>query len=61
MPQQLLTIKQAAEILQIHPKTAYTWTYLGKLPSIKFNGIVRIPRDKLDELLESKTLFKEAP
>jgi len=55
---QFLTIRQVAEILQINLQTAYGWTYRGKLPFVKINGIVRIPRDKLEELIESKTFFK---
>jgi len=55
---QFLTIRQVAEILQINIQTAYGYTYRGILPSIKFNGIVRIPRDEFEKLLESKTLFK---
>jgi len=51
---QFLTIRQVAEILQINLQTAYGWTYRGKLPFVKINGIVRIPRDEFEGLLNKQ-------
>lgn len=55
MPQQLLTVPQVAKILQVHEHTVWDWIYLRKIPSIKLNGIRRIPKDQFNEWLEDNT------
>lgn len=54
MPQEYLTIKQTAEILQVNPHTIYYWTYMKQIPFIKINGTKRIPRKEFDEWLEKQ-------
>ncbi len=34
----LMTVKQAAEYLQVNPKTLYRWLAAGKVPGIKLGG-----------------------
>lgn len=42
-----LTASQAAELLQVHPQTIRVWINEGRIPSQKFGGSRRIPRDQL--------------
>jgi excisionase family DNA binding protein len=42
-----LTPSQAAELLQVHPQTVRVWIREGRIPSQKFGGSRRIPRDEL--------------
>ena len=44
----LLTLKEAALILRVHPRTAYRWVAAGKMPgATKFRGVWRIEREIL--------------
>ena len=47
----LLTVEQAALYLQLSPKTVWTHTRRGLLPSIRIGGLVRYRRQALDETL----------
>ena len=42
-----LTASQAAELLQVHTATVRVWIREGRVPSQKFGGSRRIPRDGL--------------
>ena len=46
-----LTVEQAAEYLQISPKTVWTHTRRGLLPVCRIGGLVRYRRQALDETL----------
>jgi len=48
----LLTVKEAALHLKMHPNTVYDWAKEGKLPSIKLNGRVRFDQDNLDNFIK---------
>ncbi|MBT5708537.1 helix-turn-helix domain-containing protein [bacterium] len=45
------TVNQAAAYLQLSPKTLWTHTKRGLLPSIRVGGLVRYRRQALDETL----------
>jgi len=47
-----LTVSQAAEILQIHRKTAYSWAARGILPMVRISGVLRVDRTRLEADLE---------
>jgi excisionase family DNA binding protein len=54
-PRRWLTITQAAEVLQIHPKTAYSWALTGRLPTARIGGsrkAIRVDRVELERRLE---------
>ncbi len=51
----LLTVDQVAELLQISPKTIRNWTSARKLPSIKLNGIVRYAESDILSLIAENT------
>jgi excisionase family DNA binding protein len=44
-PTDSLTVKETAHILQVAPKTIYTWCYQGKIGFFKIMGSVRIRKD----------------
>jgi len=41
MTERLLTPKQVAELLQVHPKTVYGWARNGELPCLRIGKVVR--------------------
>jgi excisionase family DNA binding protein len=44
----LVTIKQAAELLSVHPNTIRNWVKAGKIKAIKFGpNTIRISLDEL--------------
>ena len=44
----LLTIKQAAELLSVHPNTIRNWIRAGKIKAMKFGpSTIRIPSEEL--------------
>lgn len=43
----VLTVKQAAAELQLHPISVYRMIGEGKIPAIKYGRSVRIPRAQL--------------
>jgi len=51
-----LTIKQASELLQVHPNTLRSWNKKGVLTAhrIGIRGIRRYKRDDLIKFMESK-------
>jgi excisionase family DNA binding protein len=51
----LLTVKETAEYLSIHPNTIYKWTEGGKVPHIKINGQVRFERNTIESWLKTYT------
>jgi excisionase family DNA binding protein len=38
----VLTVKDVAEKLKVHPQSVYRWIYAGKLEAIKIHGVLRI-------------------
>lgn len=43
----LLTVKEAADFLQITENTIYLWARQGKLPCIRFGTSIRFDPDEL--------------
>lgn len=48
---QLLTVKEAAEVLSLTPDTIYRMTKTGRLPSVRIGRTIRIKKDDLDTLI----------
>jgi len=66
MNEQLMTIKEVADYLNITESTIYTWAQTGKLPAFRVGRLWRFRRSDLDAWLEanrntnqSATLEKE--
>lgn len=50
----LLTAKDVAQKLNIHPKTVYEWVKLNRIPAVRIGRIVRFEKQKIDEWLRKK-------
>jgi excisionase family DNA binding protein len=48
-PEQLLDVRQAAELLRVKPKTIYSWVSRKQIPYRKLNSLVRFHRGELIE------------
>lgn len=48
---EILTVEQAAEILQIHKVTVYKYIRSGLLPAVKLGKVYRIYRNDVEALL----------
>ncbi len=54
---QLLTVKQAAKALSIHPETVREWLREGKIKGVKLGATKlgwRIPEEELDRFLHDR-------
>jgi len=52
-PAKLLTVPELAFRLNVHPKTLYSWTELGKIPHYKINGSVRFDFHDIQRWLDA--------
>lgn len=52
--EELLTIKEVAEILNFKERTVRSWVYSGKLPCIKVFGGIRIKKSEVEKLLKGE-------
>lgn len=53
MPKQILTIKQAAKLLQVDPNTIYRWARSGKFPGSKIGKEWRVLHTDVIKFIES--------
>jgi excisionase family DNA binding protein len=53
---QLLTVKQAAELLGLKVATVRAWLLRRKLPRVNCGRAVRIPADAITEFIERNTI-----
>lgn len=56
MNDQVLTIKQVAEYLQVAEKTIYTLTQEGRLPAFKVGGQWRFKKEDIEKWIEENKL-----
>ena len=54
MERPILTIKQAAKLLQVDPNTIYRWARAGKFPASKIGKEWRVLRSDVIKFVESK-------
>ncbi len=52
--EQLLTINQLSEVLQIKVPTIYRWVHEGYIPHCKINHLVRFKEKEIAEWVEKK-------
>ena len=50
----LLTVKEAADFLRVHPVTLYSWVSQGRIPSIKMGRKRLFDRRELEKWLGNK-------
>ena len=53
---QLLTVEEIAEYLNLKPSTIYQWTHQGFIPHIKVGNRVRFRINHIEKWLESRTV-----
>lgn len=46
-PEKLLTVEEAASLLQVKPGTLYSWASKGKIPFRKVGALLRFHRGEL--------------
>lgn len=52
MPSELLTAKEAADLLRVSRGTVTRWVRLGQLQAVRLpSGGIRIPRAEIDRIL----------
>jgi excisionase family DNA binding protein len=49
---EVLTVRQAAEVWQVHPETVRRAIRDGSLPAFRARGTYRIPRTALERLID---------
>lgn len=50
----MLTVKEVAKILKVHPITIYRWTERGKLKAVRIGRSIRIREKDLHNLIKPK-------
>jgi excisionase family DNA binding protein len=55
----VMTPKQVAEYLQLHPMTIYRYINQGKLVAAKIGGRYRIKKEHVEELLDETSVETE--
>lgn len=50
----ILTVKEAAELLDISVNTCYEWTNIEGFPAVKIGRCIRIHRDQLMEWFKAR-------
>ncbi len=59
MPDEILTVKQAAVLLQVSTKTLYDWVNIPSFPAMKIGNVIRIPRNLLINWVENRAAQKK--
>ncbi len=54
MAEELLTVEQMADLLQVKKSTLYSWTHLGWIPHVKVGRLVRFRREAVEAWLKSR-------
>lgn len=49
--EKLISVKEAADLVGLQPKTIYNWTYEGKLPAYKVGRTKRVKLSDLEKLV----------
>jgi len=58
---QLLTVKQAAELLGLKVATIRVWLYRRRLPCVRCGRAIRVPADAIARFIEENTIPAKAP
>jgi len=56
-----LTVKELAQRLNIKDTTLYAWAAQGKIPSVKFHGVLRFPLEDIEQWVASFRREHPAP
>ena len=55
---EILTVKEAAELLKISEKTFYNWVHIDGFPKLKVGNCIRIPRGLLMDWVNAQAQMK---
>lgn len=58
---QLLTVKQAAELLGLKEATIRAWLYRRRLPYVRCGRAVRVPADAIAQFIQEHTIPAREP
>lgn len=59
MNDKILTVKDAAELLQVSTKTMYDWANIPGFPALRIGNCIRIPYDLLMDWVNAQATRKE--
>ena len=54
MQGEVLTVKEAAELLQVCDRTVYTWAHRQDFPVLRIGTVIRIPKNLLLAWVENQ-------
>lgn len=54
MNDEILTVKEAAQLLKISDKTAYDWIHIAGFPKLKVGNCIRIHKGQLLDWVKSQ-------
>lgn len=57
MQKELLSLQEARELIGVSRTTIYQMAKQGQIPTLKIGKCIKVPRKKLDEWIEEKTLL----
>jgi excisionase family DNA binding protein len=57
---EILTVKELGEILQVHPSTIYKLTRLGKIPAFRVGSDWRFRKDVIERWIGDEAIALEA-
>jgi excisionase family DNA binding protein len=57
---EILTVKEVGEILQVHPSTIYKLTRLGKIPAFRVGSDWRFRKDVIERWIGEEAIALEA-
>ncbi len=58
-PCALLTVRDVAAWLRVHPKTVYGWASRQAIPTLKIQGALRFRREDLQSFMEAAVIRQE--
>ena len=59
MPDEILTVPEAAKLLKVCDETVYTWTHRADFPAMKIGNTIRIPHIQLMDWINTQATRKE--
>lgn len=59
-PRTLLTVRDVAAWLRVHPKTVYGWASRQAIPTLKIQGALRFRREDLASFMEGCLVREQA-
>lgn len=58
--EELLTVKEVAKTLRVHPKSVYRWVETGKIACSHAGGSIRFTEEQVETFLAQKNIPEKA-